>query len=103
MKVTLTTSGGQLAAIQRRLPPKVVDTGGLPEEAAAELTRLVEAARAADAPPQRRPDEVPDAQSYKVLVEDGGEVTILTASDTTMSRDFAALLAWLERNVQRPH
>lgn len=101
VKVTLTTYGGQLAAIGRRLPPKVVDTERLSEEGAKELVRLVRAARAADAPPRPQPDLARDAMSYEVLVEDAGEPVVLTASDTAMSRDFAALLAWLERNAER--
>jgi hypothetical protein len=101
VKVTLTTSGGHLAAINRRLPPKVVDTGRLSEGDAGELTRLVHAARAAEAPPRPQPDPARDAQSYRVVVEDEGGEVILTATDAAMSRDFAALLAWLERNAER--
>ncbi|MFI9150434.1 protealysin inhibitor emfourin [Streptomyces sp. NPDC053367] len=99
MKVTLATHGGQAAAIQRRLPPDVLDSDDLPEDAAAELARLVAAALAQDAEGPSGPGRARDAMSYTITVEDGGRSTVLTRSDTTMSPAFAALLDWLEQRL----
>lgn len=96
MRVTLATHGGQAAAIQLRLPPKVLDTDALPEHTAAELTQLV--AAAVPVPQEDRPGRAPDAMSYTITVEDAGHSTVLTQSDTTMSPAFAALLSWLQKH-----
>jgi hypothetical protein len=100
MKVTLTKYGGLAAGL--RQPPVLVESGTLSEEAARELTRLVEAVKAA--PPQRAldPGRARDAMSYKVIVEEeNGEETEIRGSDTTMTVSFALLLDWLERQRER--
>jgi hypothetical protein len=97
MRVTLATYGGQAAAINLRLPPKVLDADALPENAAAELAQLVEAAVPA-AEEDRPPSRARDAMSYTITVEEGGRSTVLTQSETTMSPEFAALLSWLEKH-----
>ena len=79
MKVTLATHGGQAAAINIRLPPRVVDSEALPEPAAGELSR--------------------DAMSYMITIEERGQSTTLAQSDVTMSAQFAALLNWLQRHA----
>ncbi|MFJ4778061.1 protealysin inhibitor emfourin [Streptomyces sp. NPDC088762] len=98
MKVTLATHGGLAAAINLRLPPKVLDTGTLPENAASELAELVAAAvptLKADQPSHAR-----DAMSYTITVEDGGRLTALKQSDATMTPAFAALLTWLQKHFE---
>ncbi|MEV6297235.1 protealysin inhibitor emfourin [Streptomyces sp. NPDC051896] len=97
MKVTLATHGGQAAAIQLRLPPKVLDTGTLPTNTAAELAELV-AAAVPTADKERPPGQARDAMSYTITVENDSHTTVLTQSDTTMSPEFAALLGWLEKH-----
>ena len=52
MRVTLAKHGGMPAAINLRLPPRVVDTDALPKGTAEELVRLVAAAKAA--PPRKK-------------------------------------------------
>ncbi len=99
MKVTLATHGGQAAAINLRLPPRVVDAEALPQEAARELARLVEAAKTTQAVKEDGPGQARDALSYTITVEDVDRSTVLTQSDTTMSPAFAALLTWLERRL----
>ncbi|MGY1499446.1 protealysin inhibitor emfourin [Streptomyces sp. QTS52] len=95
MRVTLARHGGQAAAIQLRLPPQELDTDSLPENAAAELTRLV--AAAVPATEEDRAGRARDAMSYTITVEeDGRSTTVLTQSDTSMSPGFAALLRWLD-------
>jgi len=96
MKISLKTHGGWGAPIYLNLPPKTVDVGALPKEAAAVVARLVDAARNAPAPPkaQARPASVPTPMSYTITVEDDGEPIVLHQSDT-MSPAFEALLNWL--------
>jgi hypothetical protein len=96
MKVTLTTHGGLAAAINLGLPPRVVNTGNLPEPAAEELAQLVAAAKAAE--PAEASGRAPDEMSYTITVESSGHEDVLAATDTTMSREFGALLDWLEQH-----
>ncbi|MGW7100065.1 protealysin inhibitor emfourin [Streptomyces sp. NPDC054838] len=94
MKLTLATHGGLAAPVNLRLPPKVLDTDMLPEDAAAELARLVAAAAAE--PEADRPSRARDAMSYTITVEDGGRSTVLKGSDAAMTPAFAALLTRLQ-------
>ncbi|MFJ5774265.1 protealysin inhibitor emfourin [Streptomyces sp. NPDC093094] len=96
MKVTLAEHGGQAAAVNLGLPPRVLDSDDLPEAAAAELARLV-AEASAEAGEEQGPGRARDAMSYTITVEDGGRSTVLTRSDTTMTPAFAALLSRLEQ------
>ncbi|MFF9624985.1 protealysin inhibitor emfourin [Streptomyces griseosporeus] len=101
MKVTLTTHGGQAAAVRLGLPPRVLDTDALPEDASAELARLVAAAAPTSRPAAgegRPPGRARDAMSYRITVEDAGRTTVLAQSDATMSREFADLVGWLEEH-----
>lgn len=97
MKISLATHGGQAAAINMRLPPRIVNVDGLPKETAEELVRLVEAAKAAPAA-KPVPGFAADAMSYTITVEDDHEPVVLHQSDTTMSPAFAALLSGLEKH-----
>jgi hypothetical protein len=98
MKISLATRGGLTAAINLRLPPRVVDVDSLPKEAAVELVRLVDTAK--NAPPAKAgPGSVADAMSYTITVENDGEPVVLRQSDTTMSPAFAALLGELEKHL----
>ncbi|MFD8984168.1 protealysin inhibitor emfourin [Streptomyces sp. NPDC059564] len=99
MKVTLATYGGLAAASGLRLPPRVWDTDALPENAAAELAQLV--AAAAPTPTVDRPSLARDAMSYTITVEDGGRSTVLKQSDAAMTREFAALLTWLQKHFEQ--
>lgn len=96
MKVTLVQHGGQAAAINLRLPPRVIDSATLPIAEAAELERLAAAAMASGAA-GTAPGTARDAMSYTITIEDGGRKTVLSQSDTAMSRAFADLLAWIQR------
>ena len=97
MKVTLAQHGGQAAAINLRLPPRVVDTATLEADKAAELRRLVADAATAPAAADTASGKAADAMSYTITIEDGGRQTALSQSDTTMSEAFGRLLAWLQR------
>jgi hypothetical protein len=95
MRVTLAVHGGLAAGINLQRPPREVDAETLPPAEAQELARLVDAALAAPPPGPARP--VPDAMSYTVTVERDGTTAVLSASDTSMSAEFADLLGWLEK------
>jgi hypothetical protein len=97
MKVSLAQHGGQAAGINLNRPPKVIDSAALNEPDAAELKRLVAAAIAA---PSRATSsgKARDEMSYTITVQDQARETELSQSDTTMSEDFAKLLAWLRRH-----
>jgi emfourin len=97
MKVTLAQHGGQAAAINLRLPPRVVDTTTLRADEAGELARLVADAKSAPLAAGAAPGTARDAMSYTITIEDGGRQMVLSQSDTTMSEAFARLLAWLQR------
>ena len=98
MKVSLGKHGGQAAGILLGRPPRVLDTSTLPPTAAEEISRLIEAAIAAS--PAEEDGRARDAMSYTITVEDGDHQTVLKCSDTTISRDFANLLALLERHLK---
>lgn len=95
MRVALETSGGQAAAINLRLPPRVLDTDRMPPEQARELRGLVAAAstESGGAGPAR------DAMTYTITVDDGAATLI--GDDTTMSPAFGALVSWIERHAGR--
>jgi len=96
MKVTLTTHGGLTAGIRR--PPSIVESSALSEPAAAELTRLVAAAKGDPAVKAVKPGRARDAMTYTITVEEDGQPTVLRQSDTAISPAFAALLTWLQRH-----
>ncbi|HKR49253.1 MAG TPA: protealysin inhibitor emfourin [Pseudonocardiaceae bacterium] len=97
MKITLATHGGLAAPITARRPPSVVDAATLDQPAVEELTQLVAAAKAANAPTPAGPRRGRDEMSYTITVQDGEQQVVLTESDTTMSPEFGALLSWLEQ------
>ena len=97
MKVTLATHGGQAAGINLCLPPREVEADALPPAAAAELARLLAAARATPAPKDERAGRGGDVMSYTITVDDGGQQTVLKQSDTAMTPAFDALRSWLEK------
>jgi hypothetical protein len=96
MKVSLQSYGGFAAIFPQ--PGREVDAAALPPDAAAELARLVDAARRESGGPP--PRVLPDAISYSITVAEGGRSTVLEGSDGTMSPAFAALLDWLRSNAQ---
>jgi hypothetical protein len=96
MRVSLTTYGGQAAAITMRQPARTLDTDTLPSGAAEELRGLVSAARAAPGGPP--PRAAADAMHYTITVDDDDHAATLSASDAGMTKAFAALLGWIERH-----
>jgi hypothetical protein len=101
MKVTLATHGGLAAAIRMRSPAQAVDGDALPKAAAAELARLVAAAKAAPARAEENPGRGADLMAYTITVEDDGPPVTLQQSQTTMSPAFDALRRWIEAQAKR--
>ncbi|MEW2051337.1 protealysin inhibitor emfourin [Streptomyces sp. NPDC005476] len=96
------TEGGLAATVLAGLPPQVLNTDTLSEEAAAELHRLVAAAARSVAEGTEEPSSLArDAMSYSITAEEGGHASVLVQSDTTMSPEFAALLRWLKEHAGR--
>lgn len=98
MKVTVTRFGGLAAGIRK--PPQIVDSSGLAESTAAELKGLLESARNKPAIPEARPGSARDAMTYRIVVEGEAHPLVLSQSDTTMSPEFSALLAWVDRHAR---
>ena len=102
MRVSLDTYGGLAGGVGGT--PLVVDTDELDEEARNELRRLVSAAAAAAAsrggPELAAADQLRDAQTYEITIEDDGDSAVLAATDGSVSEEFAQLRDWL-RSHQR--
>ncbi|MGY3618053.1 protealysin inhibitor emfourin [Bradyrhizobium sp. USDA 10063] len=99
MKVTLVQRGGLAAGINLQRPPQVVDAATLDGPSAAELKALADAAIAAPTGAIAS-GKARDEMSYVITIEDQGRETVLSQSDTTMSAEFAKLLAWLRRHLK---
>ena len=97
MRVSLATHGGLAAGLRLGRQPLVVDTSDLSESDAAELARLVTAARGTRAPPDRS-DRARDAMTYVITVENGAKPVVLRQSDTAMTEEFSELLRWLQEH-----
>ena len=101
MRVSLATHGGLAAGLRLGRQPSTVDTSGLTGAEAGELTRLVEAARAASARAGTAKGGG-DAMSYEVTVDSGVDRSapvVLRQTDTSMTAEFAALLRWLQEHL----
>ena len=101
MRVSLDTYGGLAGGVGGT--PLVVDTEELDEEARNELRRLVSAAAAAASrggPVLAAADQLRDAQTYEITIEDDGNSAVLAATDGRVSEEFAQLRDWL-RSHQR--
>ena len=93
MKLSLAIHGGLAAGMRR--PVRTVDLDKLPDVAARVVLAALAAARAS--PGSGAADKARDAMSYVVTVEDGGASTELRRSDVTMTPEFDALVACLEK------
>nr|WP_143861290.1 protealysin inhibitor emfourin [Nocardia amikacinitolerans] len=94
MKVTLTTSGGQLPGLPT--PATIVDTATLAAADADRLARAVAAAVAAD-DTALRTFRAPDATSYRLTIETPDGTDVLVGSDGALSPALAELLDVVEQ------
>jgi hypothetical protein len=92
MKVSLRTYGGQMGGLGR--PAHVIDDEKLDDDDKLELHRLVAAAAAE---PARGPanEQLRDAQTYEIEIEDNGKSVTLEATDGSVPQAFAELRDWL--------
>lgn len=97
MMVTLEKYGGWTATMGAAT--LVVDTADLPEAAAKELAQLVSAAKASPMIEDYSRGSARDAMSYQLTLQEGGKMVVMSQSDTTMTKAFAALLSWLEQHA----
>lgn len=94
VKITLKTFGGIAAGIRR--PPLVIDSSRMPIDRCRELERLARSIGAySGAPASPHPDEM----SYHVTIEDGESVREARRSDSTMTPEFAKLVAFVTDNA----
>jgi hypothetical protein len=94
MRVSLQTYGGLTGGVGR--PAQIVDSGELDDEDRQELHRLVAAARAqsrAAGPPDT--EQLRDAQTYEITIDDGADSVVLEATDGSVPADFAQLRDWV--------
>jgi hypothetical protein len=92
MKVSVRTYGGLMGGLGQ--PAHVIDDAELDDDDKLELHRLI---AAATAEPARREatEQLRDAQTYEIEIEDQGKSTTLEATDGTVPQAFAELRDWL--------
>jgi hypothetical protein len=91
MKVSLRTYGGLMGALGQRA--HVIDDATLDDKDKRELHKLVAAATAE--PRAGATDQVRDAQTYEIEIDDDGHSTTLEATDGSVPKAFAGLRDWL--------
>jgi|KBSMisStandDraft_5_1062788.scaffolds.fasta_scaffold86951_2 hypothetical protein len=92
MKVSVRTYGGLMGGLGQ--PAHVIDDAGLGDSEKAELRRLVAAAATTVTRP-RSTEQLRDAQTYEIEIDDDGKVVTLEATDGSVPPGFAALRDWL--------
>lgn len=92
MKVSLRTYGGQMGGLGH--PAHVVDGAELDDDDKRELHRLV-AAASADPARSQATEQLRDAQTYEIEIEDNGNSVTLEATDGSVPQAFAELRDWL--------
>ena len=95
MQVSMKVSGGYGGL---RPPARVVDEVALAPPERDELAALVGRAEAEAVVAPSGRNRVPDARSFVIEVEDGGERRMLHGAEGAMSPGLAALVAWLDRH-----
>jgi hypothetical protein len=94
MKVSLRTYGGLTGALGQQA--HVVDDSTLDDEDKRELHTLV--ADATAEPRAGATDQVRDAQTYEIEIDDDGHSTTLEATDGSVPKAFASLRDWLRNH-----
>jgi len=92
MKVSLRTYGGLMGGLGQ--PARVIDDAELDDNDKLELRRLVAAAAATPACPQAT-EQLRDAQTYEIKIEDHGKSVTLEATDGGVPQAFAELRDWV--------
>jgi hypothetical protein len=97
MKVTLEKLGG-FAAMRRA--PTVLDSAALATSHQQELQQLVTDVREEPLVPPAAGEQLRDAMSYKISVEQNGTTTVYRQRDLEMSAAFQRLMRWIEEHAQ---
>ncbi len=92
MKVSLRTYGGLMGGLGQ--PAHVIDDAALDDTDKVELRRLVAAAAASPAHPQAT-EQLRDAQTYEIEIDDHGKLVTLEATDGSVPQAFVELRDWL--------
>ena len=92
MKVSLRTYGGLMGGLGQ--PAHVIDDAGLDDADKLEVRGLVAAAAATPARPHAT-EQLRDAQTYEIEIDDHGKVVTLEATDGSVPQAFAELRDWL--------
>jgi hypothetical protein len=92
MRVSLRTYGGLMGGLGQAA--HVVDESDLDDADKLTLRTLVSAATAAPAHPQPS-EQLRDAQTYEIEIEDKGKSVTLEATDGSVPQAFAELRDWL--------
>ena len=97
MRITLQTEGG-IAHFPGLSRPVTIETDQLPEQEAAELRELVDAARSSGRPAQagKPPPGAADLRQYTITVESGGRSETLRMTDLGDEPDLKRLLRFLQ-------
>ena len=82
------------------LPAAVLDTATLSRENADELASLIAAAEHSASDRTEPPKGSADLAVHVITIDDGAERTVLRGNDAGMTREFAALLAWLQKHLK---
>jgi len=88
MKVSLRTYGGLMGGLGQ--PAHVIDDAGLDDADKLEVRGLVAAAAATPARPQAT-EQLRDAQTYEIEIDDHGKVVTLEATDGSVPQAFGEL------------
>jgi hypothetical protein len=97
MRITLQTEGG-IAHFPGLSRPVTIETDQLPEQEAAELRKLVDAARLSDRPAQagKPAPGAADVRQYTITVESGDRSQTLRMTDLGDDPDLKRLLRFLQ-------
>lgn len=76
--------------------PKAVEVDQLPAETIAHVRGLAANLKKSGQPDMRQASAMRDAISYSIVIEDNGDRRSFKQKDSQMTREFDAMLKWLE-------
>jgi hypothetical protein len=79
-----------------------LDLSTLPKKKAAAVQALIDAAKFFDLPASIRPKHPqPDRFQFELTIEAGDRTHTVSISEEAASKELRALLAWLQKNLQK--
>jgi len=94
LRISLEKDGGWPP--RTALQPKAVEVDQLPAETVAHVRGLAASLKKSGQPETRQPSAARDAISYSIVIDDNGERLSFKQRDAQMTREFDAMLNWLE-------